>query len=226
LLAPKMGCFRAFINCFHLNTAKNTSIYPDNPKIPVVINNNNLAVFLLSVTTIFHMKSIKRTINLDLSKYANVETGELMLDELDKDTSIKVLKDTNLVVLDSKNYFVVDIEVLTNLLAEKVLKPADLGYIMMLSQTLRSEYNAIYQQTIPHTLESMAELLGLSYNRTTRLVKSYCSKNVMYRLMTATETVYCINPYLTRRRKTLSKELVALFNKFGKQAKRPKKAKK
>jgi len=44
--------------------------------------------------------------------------------------------------------------------------------------------------------------------------------------MTATETVYCINPYLTRRRKTLSKELVALFNKFGKQAKRPKKAKK
>lgn len=168
------------------------------------------------------MKAIKKTINLDLSKYANVETGELMLDELDKDTSIKVLKDTHLVVIDSKNYFVVDIEVLTSLLAEKVLKAADLGYIMMLSQTLRSDYNAIYQQTIPHTLESMSELLDLSYDRTARLVKSYCRKNVMYRLVTATETVYCINPYLTRRRKTLSRELVALFNKFGKQPKKVK----
>lgn len=168
------------------------------------------------------MKAIKKTINLDLSKYANVETGELMLDELDKDTSIKVLKDTHLVVIDSKNYFVVDIEVLTNLLAEKILKAADLGYIMMLSQTLRSDYNAIYQQTIPHTLESMSELLDLSYDRTARLVKSYCRKNVMYRLVTATETVYCINPYLTRRRKTLSRELVALFNKFGKQPKKVK----
>lgn len=168
------------------------------------------------------MKTIKKTINLDLSKYANTETGELMLDILDEDTSIKVLKDTHLVLMDSKNFFVTDVDVLSDLLAQKILKAADLGYIMMLSQTLRSEYNAIYQQTVPHTLESMAELLGLSYNRTTRLVKSYCSKNVMYRLMTATETVYCINPYLTRRRKTLSKELVALFNKFGKQPKKVK----
>lgn len=165
------------------------------------------------------MKTIKKTINLDLSKYANIETGELMLDILDEDTSIKVLKDTNLVLMDSKNFFVTDVDVLSGLLAEKILKPADLGYIMMLSQTLRSEYNAIYQQTVPHTLESMSELLGLSYDRTARLVKSYCRKNVMYRLMTATQTVYCINPYLTRRRKTLSKELVAIFNKFGKQLK-------
>ena len=217
-----MGCFRAFMNTFHLKTAKNTSIQLYNVKksygkFPVY-----LAVFTTIFPYFFHMKNIKRTINLDLAKYANIETGELMLDILDEDTSIKVLKDTGLVLIDSKDYFITDVQVLTDLLENGILKPKDLGYIMVMSQTLRSEYNAIYKQAVPHTLESLSELLGISYDHTMRLVKGFCRKNIMYRLVTATDTVYCINPYLTRKRKTLSKELTTLFNKFGKQPKKVK----
>jgi len=168
------------------------------------------------------MKTVKVTTNLDLSKYVDIETGQPMLDLLDKDTSIKVLKDTDLVLIDSKDSFVTDVEVLTQLIKDKIINVKDIGYIMLMSRTLKTEHNATYNYTIPHTLESLSELLDLSYDRTTVLIKRLYNKNIMYKLVTVNDTLYCMNPYLTRKRKTLSKELVAIFNKFGKQPKKVK----
>lgn len=168
------------------------------------------------------MKKVKTAINLDLSKYVDIETGQPMLDLLDKDTSIKVLKDTDYVIIDSKDYFITDVEVLTALIRDKIITIKDLGYIMLMSQTLRTEYNATFNHTIPHTLETLSLLLDLSYVRTTMLINRLYKKNIMYRLNTTNETLYCMNPYLTRKRKTLSKELLQIFGKFGKQPKKVK----
>jgi hypothetical protein len=172
------------------------------------------------------MKTVKTAINLDLSKYVDIETGQPMLDQLDKDTSIKVLKDSDLVVIDSKNFFITDVGVLTQLLQDKIISVTDVGYIMMMSQTLKTEHNATFNYSVPHTLESLSKLLDLSYERTTKLIRKLYSKNIMYKLTTVNATLYCMNPYLTRKRKTLSKELIAIFSQFDKESKKTKKVKK
>lgn len=154
--------------------------------------------------------------NLDLSKFVNIETGELLVSELTDEISLKILKDTNLVLVDSKNYFIVDTEAMTTLLQEKIITKGDFAQIVVIAKTLKTEYNAAYNYNIPHTLTTLATLLELSYERTTSLVKKLCRKNIMHKYVAADITLYCLNPYLTRRRKHFDKDLLALFSKFYK----------
>ena len=162
------------------------------------------------------MKQIKKSVNLDLSNYVNIETGEILLSELTDNKSIKIVENTNLVILDSKDYFITDTKVMTDLLNNKIISLKDLGYIMIMSKTLKTEFNATYNYNIPHTLETLSELIDLSYDNTSRLIKKLCNKNVMHKYITAYETLYCINPFLTRKRKSLSKDLLSIFSKFKK----------
>lgn len=160
------------------------------------------------------MQNTTTTYNLDISKYADITTGEQLSSILDADTSIKVVKNSHLCVIDSKDYFITDTAVVTHLLNTKTITVSDLGYIMIISKTLKTEYNAAFNHTIPHTLESLTELFGLTYDRTRKLIKKFLSKNILHKYVTHNTTLYCVNPYLTRKRKTISKELISIFSNF------------
>jgi hypothetical protein len=160
------------------------------------------------------MKNVTISRGLPLDNYVNKETGELISSELGKGTRITITQETPNVIVESDEYFIIDIEALTYLRQHGVIKIQDETRLLSMFMTLKTEYNATYNNTIPHTLETLSHLIGLSYDKTTVLVKRLCKSNIMHRYITATDTLYCINPYLGRRRKTISKELISLFNKF------------
>lgn len=165
------------------------------------------------------MRKVKTRTKVVLDDYVNKETGELLVSELNKDTSIFIEKETDLMVIDSEEYFIADIKALNFLRDNKILTGREILHLMVISTTLKTVYNAAFNHTVPHTLETLSTLLCINYENTSRLVKKLQEKNVLYRLVTAYNTYYCVNPYLTRRRKTVSKELDPIFNKFFKSKK-------
>jgi hypothetical protein len=162
------------------------------------------------------MKTLKTTTNLDISNYVNAQTGEFLAEELSTDISLKIVKDTNLAIVDSKDYFITDSTIINNLIKTKIISNADLVKLLQLATKLKTEYNAIYNHNIPHTLETIATLLDLNYIDTTRFVKKLCKKNIVHKYLTADNILYCLNPYLMRKRKHFDKDLLLLFSTFYK----------
>lgn len=163
------------------------------------------------------VKNLTRTRNLDTDKYVNIETGQILGDDLPVGTTITITEpDDGTAVISSDEYIVVDASELKILVDEKIITQNDMGKLLTMAMSLKTIYNALYKSTVPHTLETLALLLNQSYDYTTKFVKKLCRKNIMHKYVTADDTLYCINPYLTRRRKTLSKDLLSRFSKFKK----------
>lgn len=161
------------------------------------------------------MKDEIRSKILDLDKYVNIDTGQLLLDELSTESSIKITEKTGNKFVESDNYIVVDVDSLKYLRQEKIISSKDVGHIMHMSETLKTVYNAMFMNNnVPHTLASLSEYLGMSYDTTTRYIKKLAKKNIVHKYITAYDTYYCLNPYLTRRRKTIDSELLSHFSKF------------
>lgn len=163
------------------------------------------------------VKNLTKTRNLDTDKYVNIETGQVLGDDLPFGTTITITEpDDGLAVISSDEYIVVDASELKNLVDSKIITSNDMGKLLTMAMSLKTIYNALYKSTVPHTLETLSLLLDQNYDYTTKFIKKLCRKNVMHKYVTADDTLYCINPYLTRRRKTLSKDLLSRFSKFKK----------
>lgn len=163
------------------------------------------------------VKNIQVRHNIDLTQYINTETGEFLNEELPSGTTVTISsKNEDIVNVNYDEYLMVDLEALRYLREHKIITQADKGKILDMAETLKTEYNAMYKHTIPHTLESISELIGNTYDYTTKFIKKLCKKNIVHRYVTADKVLYCLNPFLTRRRKTISKELLSVFGKFKK----------
>ena len=161
-----------------------------------------------------NVKKLKKVKKINLKEH-DVE-GELLIDAIAPNQSLICVEDTDEVILSSTEYIIVDVNKLNELLSQKIITAKDLGYILIMSKTLKTELNATYNHTIPHTLETLSKLLDLAYANTSRLITKLCRKNIVHRYITADDTYYCINPYLSRRRKMISKELLKAFSTFKK----------
>lgn len=160
------------------------------------------------------INKVKKTSKLDMSKFINAETGELMDSELSK-TTIKISEDTNLVSLSSDEFITIDSKVLNFLLKNKIITTTESGYVLAMANTVKTDYNALYKNnnTI-HTLDSIAVLLELSIDRTKKLLSSLRKKDIIFLLKRSKDTIYLLNPYIARKRKTINTECIAIFPKF------------
>ena len=80
--------------------------------------------------------TIKRNIELNLTNYVNVETGELLISEFNNKT-IEVKEDTNLFSINKENYAVISTDAILRL--QEILNPLQLGYLLKLLPLTKTE---------------------------------------------------------------------------------------
>ena len=105
--------------------------------------------------------SDKKKVNLDLSKYVNTATGELLTSELKKDKMVvTVTEEGNYVVITSDDYVVLDCKTV-NYLSE-ILSRTEMNNVLMMTTDLKTPLNIVYNGPQPHSNESLQKFLGYS----------------------------------------------------------------
>lgn len=154
--------------------------------------------------------------HVDMTPYVNVETGETLVSEL-KDSKVEITEDSESIVVTSDNYTVIDSEAM--LFLTQHLNRSELGAVSIISADLRTPLNIVYNNTIPHTNETLQELLGMASNSTFNLlIKKLMKLGVLYQIkgyiMGKIRVIYMMNPFVARKRKQFDEKVVNLFREF------------
>lgn len=159
-----------------------------------------------------------KKVNLDLTKYVNADTGELLTSELSRDKMVvTVTKEGNYVVITSDDYVVLDCKTV-NYLSE-VLSRTEMNNILMMTTDLKTPLNIVYNGPQPHSNESLQKFLGYSSKSTfIKLLQKLIKEGVLYqikgRISGEVRVIYMMNPFLARKRKTIDKEVFEVFRPF------------
>jgi hypothetical protein len=159
-----------------------------------------------------------KKVNLDLTKYVNADTGELLTSELNRDKMVvTVTEEGNYVVITSDDYVVLDCKTV-NYLAE-VLSRTEMNNILMMTTDLKTPLNIVYNGPQPHSNESLQKFLGYSSKSTfIKLLQKLIKEGVIYqikgRISGEVRVIYMMNPFLARKRKTIDKEVFEVFRPF------------
>ena len=161
----------------------------------------------------------KKKAQIDFSIYSNNETGGVMLEELkDRGVTVKITEATNEFSLSSKNYSMIDNENMLRLM--QMLSSSDLGNVLKISLTTKTLYNAVYNNNIPHTNKTLQKYLEFrSESQYYSLIKRLINIGVLYKVTglfgNEVQTVYIMNPYLCRKRKTFSNEILDIIEEIN-----------
>lgn len=159
--------------------------------------------------------TIKRQI--DLSKYHNAETGEVLDSELKAGTTITVKEKTNLVTITSENYAVIDSEAL--LVMMKLVNNSDLANVMKMSIVTKTPLNIVYNNNVPHSNESLQKYLEVSSKSMyIKLIQRLMKAGILYQIKGLiygeVRVCYLLNPFISRKRKNIDQELTSIFSEF------------
>ncbi len=159
-----------------------------------------------------------KKVNLDVTKYVNSDTGELLTSELRRDKMVvTVTEEGNYVVITSDDYVVLDCKTV-NYLSE-ALSRTEMNNILMMATDLKTPLNIIYNGPQPHSNESLQRFLGYSSKSTfIKLLQKLIKEGVLYqikgRISGEVRVIYMMNPFLARKRKTIDKEVFEVFRPF------------
>jgi len=160
----------------------------------------------------------KKQVALDLTKYVNASTGELLTSELQRDKMVvTVTAEGNYVVITSDDYVVLDCKTV-NYLAE-ILSRTEMNNIMMMATDLKTPLNIVYNGPQPHSNDSLQKFLGYSSKSTfIKLLQKLIKTGVIYQIKGnicgEVRVIYMMNPFLARKRKTIDKEVFEVFKPF------------
>lgn len=150
-----------------------------------------------------------QTVNLKHNEYlqkVNVDTGE-QVDLLYKQPTKKEIH--------YDRYSMLNLDVMDYLCASGRINHNEKGYLLDLCRMVNGHYNAlVISASKPHTLETLSEALGLSYPRTTLLVKKLIEMEVMGKLKVGKKNHLLLNPYLTRNKREISFDTIGIFPDF------------
>lgn len=133
----------------------------------------------------------------------NKETGE-----------VTILGESNTIEISYNNYIMIDTATLKTLVDENLLTRVEKGYIVEFATMLRTQYNAIFNNNVPHTIDSLSEYFEMNYNRMSSTLKTLTKKGILAKLDTGDRKMYILNPYLARKRKYIDSETALIFKKF------------
>lgn len=160
----------------------------------------------------------RKQVSLDLSKYVNTDTGELLTSEISKDRMVvSVTQEGNYVVITSDDYVVLDCKTV-NYLSE-VLSRTEMNNILMMTTDLKTPLNIVYNGPQPHSNDSLQKFLGYSSKSTfLKLLQKLIKAGVIYQIKGnicgEVRVIYMMNPFLARKRKTIDKEVFSVFKPF------------
>ena len=161
-------------------------------------------------------KKQKKIKKLDLSPFVNINDGTFLSSELE-DAKVEITEESNTVVMTSDNYTIIDVHAMNFL--RQYLNRSELGAIGIISSDLKTSYNIVYNNTIPHTNETLQEVLGIASNSTFNLlIKKLMKLSVLYQIkgniMGRMRVIYMMNPFLARKRKLINENVVNIFSEF------------
>lgn len=160
----------------------------------------------------------KKQVAIDLTKYVNEETGELLTSELQRDKMVvTVTKEGDYVVITSDDYVVLDCKTVNYL--SDILSRTEMNNILMMATDLKTPLNIVYNGPQPHSNESLQVFLGYSSKSTfIKLLQKLIKAGVLYQIKGnirgEVRVIYMMNPFLARKRKTIDKEVFEVFKPF------------
>ncbi len=159
-----------------------------------------------------------KKVNLDLSKYVNATTGELLTSELNRDKMVvSVTKEGDYVVITSDDYVVLDCKTVDYL--SDILSRTEMNNILMMATDLKTPLNIVYNGPQPHSNDSLQKFLGYSSKSTfIKLLQKLMRTGVIYQIKGniggEVRVIYMMNPFLARKRKTIASEVFDVFRPF------------
>jgi hypothetical protein len=162
-------------------------------------------------------KVTKRT-PIDLSVYYNMETGEVLAEEVKTKTSITIVQETDQRRIYSKDYSMVESAAILSL--KDKIPINTIGIIVLLSITTKTESNILYNNNTPHTNKTLQEYLNFkSESQYFKTIKQLISLNILhtkkYQVQGKIRTIYMMNPYVCRKRAKLNDEIFNIFTKVN-----------
>lgn len=163
------------------------------------------------------IKNVKKNVRVNLDKYVNYETGELLLSELKDSASIVTKMSTNLVEIRPDDYFTTNSDALKYLF--KHLNRQEIGAVMFMAMDLQTDQNLVYNGTVPHTNYTLRKSLGIKSTSTyALLMQKLMDLNVLHqskdRVQGMVRVIYSMNPFLVKKRKTLDHQLLKVFSEL------------
>lgn len=163
---------------------------------------------------------IKKKTILDLDAYINASTGEYMSSENEgKGLRISMVESTEKSVVTYDNYAVISSEAVEAL--QSVLNDSDLGKVMKMSLTIKTDLSILFNENIPHTNKTLQHYLKIkSEAMYIGLIKRLMRVGVLYQIKGLiwgeVRVIYMINPYICRKRKVFENRVLEVFRKFEK----------
>jgi hypothetical protein len=161
---------------------------------------------------------IKKKTILDLDAYINASTGEYMSSENEgKGLRISMVESTEKSVVTYDNYAVISSEAVDVL--QSVLNDSDLGKVMKMSLTIKTDLSILFNENIPHTNKTLQQYLKIkSEAMYIGLIKRLMRAGVLYQIKGLiwgeVRVIYMINPYICRKRKIFGNRVLEVFRKF------------
>ena len=148
------------------------------------------------------------------SKYANVETGELLSSEVKNNITITMKKGTDQFIINSDEYVTFSSDAMIYL-ADK-LSNVDIARVFKIGNMLKGDCSVVCQNNNhPHTSETLALTLDMSKDEFYKMVRRLFKDNILAYCVCApsgyVQKIYMLNPYIARKRKTINCELSLFF---------------
>ena len=159
---------------------------------------------------------------LDPSSYVNPETGETISSELTNSDNdrVKLTRETNTdyFIIDSKEYVIIDSKGL--LKVASILGEVELAKVIKMADCVRTPFNILYEDSVPHTPESLSTYLDYNIDNFYKLIKKLVKKGIMAYIVCApsgyVKKVYMLNPTLARKGKKFHAHIEDVFPDFSK----------
>lgn len=158
------------------------------------------------------IKNVKAKQNIE-KDFININSGEMIMSEI-PDLAY-IVKNTDQVIIDYKEFVVMNSEVVEFL--TKNLNPAELGRVLQLSHTIKSNWNILHNKktNLPYELNEIAEAVFYTRDKFHKFIQKLYKASIVYKLKGywdgVEKTVYILNPHLAKCTKTINKEILVCF---------------
>ena len=159
-------------------------------------------------------KNVKITKRVDnIEAFVNSETGETFLLE-NPNSTVTIAEDSDYVVHKSKNFVVIE----SNALEYVISKTSNTDYkkFTRMANWLKGDFNIVFNNNIPHTLETLSKALDLSKDETTKTINRLIDVGLAaYTVCNPSgfgkQKLYMLNPTVVRKRSRIHKEIYSFF---------------
>jgi len=159
---------------------------------------------------------VKKKRSVDLSKYAEVDTGEFLIDQLEG-TTVSIDENTSLSLISYSDYSVIETEAI--LVLSQILNNSDLANVIKMAVVVRTPLSIVFNNNIPHTNETLQKYLAIkSEAMYMGLIKRLMKAGILYQIKGLIygeiRVCYIINPYICRKRRTFENKVLDIFKQF------------